>query len=160
MYRRTEIGPETRGLPPTGTCMTVVRVVCLIMVASGVPGVIGAQGLGAQEHPPEPHTHPAGQALSNPVEATPASIARGRQRYVFSCRQCHGNTGLGDGDMSHAGGVPSDFTDAIWQHGETAGEIFLVIRDGMTADMQAYADQIPEEDIWNLVNYIKSLAGE
>jgi mono/diheme cytochrome c family protein len=47
----------------------------------------------------------------------------------------------------------------VWQHGETAGEIFLVIRDGVTADMQPYANQIPEEDIWNLVNYIRSLAG-
>lgn len=134
--------------------MNVARLVGLVLVAGAVPGVCRAQ-----EHPAEPHTHAAGQALTNPVEATAASVARGRQRYVFSCRQCHGNTGMGDGDMSHAGGVPSDFTDAIWQHGETDGEIFLVIRDGVTADMQAYRNQIPEEDIWNLVNYIKSLAG-
>ena len=146
-----------------------VRVLGVLLVAGGLSGVLGAQELGAQqlgaqepgmrEHPADPHTHAAGQALTNPVEATSASIARGRQRYVFSCRQCHGNTGMGDGDMSHAGGVPSDFTDAIWQHGATDGEIFLVIRDGVTADMQAYANQIPEEDIWNLVNYIKSLTG-
>ena len=58
-----------------------------------------------------------------------------------------------------SGGVPSDFTDTEWQHGETDGEIFLVIRDGVTADMLGYEDQIPEEDIWHLVNYIKSLAG-
>ena len=134
--------------------MNVVRLAGLVLVAGGAPGLIGAQ-----EHPAEAHTHAVGQALTNPVEATSASVARGRQRYVFSCRQCHGNTGLGDGDMSHAGGVPSDFTDAVWQHGASDGEIFLVIRDGLTADMQAYDGQIPEEDIWHLVNYIKSLAG-
>jgi len=150
MYRRTEAGG--------------VRVLYMVLVAGGLSGVLeaqvlGAQELGVQEHPADPHTHAAGQALTNPVEATSASVARGRQRYVFSCRQCHGNTGMGDGDMSHAGGVPADFTDAIWQHGATDGEIFLVIRDGVTADMQAYANQIPEEDIWNLVNYIKSLTG-
>ena len=133
--------------------MNVVRLAGLVLVAGGAPGLIGAQ-----EHPAEAHTHAAGQALTNPVEATSASVARGRQRSVFSCRQCHGNTGLGDGDMSHAGGVPSDFTDAVWQHGASDGEIFLVIRDGVTADMQAYDGQIPEEDIWHLVNYIKSLA--
>ena len=153
MYRRTESALEFRGLPLAGGRMNVVRLVGLILMAGGVPGM-----LGAQEHPAEPHTHQAGQALTNPVEATSASVARGRQRYVFSCRQCHGNTGKGDGDMSHAGGVPSDFTDAVWQHGETDGEIFLVIRDGVSADMQGYDDQIPEEDIWHLVNYIKSLA--
>ncbi len=154
MYRRTESALEFRGLPLAGIRMNVVRFVGLILMAGGVPEM-----LGAQEHPAEPHTHQAGEALTNPVEATSASVARGRQRYVFSCRQCHGNTGKGDGDMSHAGGVPSDFTDAVWQHGTTDGEIFLVIRDGVTADMQAYDGQIPEEDIWNLVNYIKSLAG-
>ena len=153
MYRRTETALESVG-DPQQTFMNVMRLVSLVLVAGGVPGA-----LGAQEHPAEPHTHAAGQALTNPVEATSASVARGRQRYVFSCRQCHGNTGKGDGDMSHAGGVPSDFTDAVWQHGVTDGEIFLVIRDGVTADMQPYDRQIPEEDIWHLVNYIKSLSG-
>jgi mono/diheme cytochrome c family protein len=98
------------------------------------------------------------QALTNPVEATRESIGTGRTRYVYACRQCHGNRGQGDGDMSHAGGVPSDFTDDIWQHGETDGEIYLVIRDGVSADMQPYQNQIPEEDIWHLVNYLKSLS--
>ena len=56
-------------------------------------------------------------------------------------------------------GVPPDFTDAVWHYGASDGEIFLVIRDGVTADMQAFDGQIPEEDMWHLVNYIKSLAG-
>ena len=112
----------------------------------------------AQEHPAEPHRHAAAQALENPMDATPESRATGRQRYVFVCRQCHGNTGKGDGDMSHAGGVPSDFTDAIWQHGESDGEIFTVIKEGVTADMQGYANQISDDDIWHLVNYLRSLA--
>ena len=103
----------------------------------------------AQEHPADPHRHEEGQALVNPVEATSASLRAGRQRYVFDCRQCHGNSGRGDGDMSHAGGVPSDFTDDVWQHGESDGEIFLVIRDGVTADMLGYGDRLSDEDIWN-----------
>lgn len=113
---------------------------------------------GAQEHPADPHEHPEGQALVNPMESTRESIATGRTRYVYVCRQCHGNRGQGDGDMSHAGGVPSDFTDDVWQHGATDGEIFLVIRDGVSADMQPYDNQIPEEDIWHLVNYLRSLS--
>ncbi len=152
MYRRTERRLGLQRHSTRGICLNSVRLLCLTLLAGAVPTV-----LGAQEHPAEPHSHPAGQALSNPVEATRESIAKGRQRYVFDCRQCHGNRGKGDGDMSHAGGVPSDFTDAEWQHGETDGEIFLVIRDGVTADMLGYEGQIPEEDIWHLVNYIKSL---
>ena len=28
----------------------------------------------------------------------------------------------------------------------------------MTADMQPYADRLDDEDIWHLVNYLKTLA--
>ena len=126
----------------------------LAVTAGGAP----VTASGAQAHPAEPHQHPDAQALENPVEATPESLATGRQRYVFMCRQCHGNTGKGDGDMSHAGGVPSDFTDDVWKHGETDGEIFVVIKEGVTADMQGYANRLDDEDIWHLVNYVKSLS--
>lgn len=111
-----------------------------------------------QEHPAEPHQHADAQALENPVEPTRESLVAGRQRYVFLCRQCHGNRGAGDGDMSHAGGIPSDFTDDVWTHGASDGEIFTVIKEGVTADMQGYGNQLRDEDIWNLVNYIKSLS--
>ena len=109
-------------------------------------------------HPPEPHRHADGQALENPVPATADSVATGRQRYVFMCRECHGNTGLGDGDMAHAGGDIPDFTDDVWLHGSSDGEIFLVIKEGVTADMQPYADRLGDEDIWHLVNYLRTLA--
>jgi mono/diheme cytochrome c family protein len=91
------------------------------------------------------------------MEATADSKATGRQRYVFMCRDCHGNTGLGDGDMAHAGGDVPDFTDEGWLHGPSDGEIFLVIKGGVSADMQPYDDRITDEDIWHLVNYLKTL---
>ena len=112
----------------------------------------------AQEHPSEPHRHPEAQAIENPLESTADSRRIGRQRYVFMCRECHGNSGRGDGDMSHAGGVPSDFTDDVWQHGESDGELFAVIKDGVTADMQSYANRLSDDDIWHVVNYLRSLA--
>ena len=129
-----------------------VLVGVVLMAVAGLTGIIVAQ-----EHPAEPHRHPEGQALENPFEANPSSIATGRKFYVFNCRQCHGNQGKGDGDMAHAGGGPSDFTDAVWQHGGSDGEAFLVIKNGVTADMQPYREQLGDEDIWHLVNYLKSL---
>lgn len=112
----------------------------------------------AQEPAAEPPERTDAQALENPVEATRESLAAGRQRYVFLCRQCHGNRGAGDGDMAHAGGIPSDFTDDVWDHGASDGEIFTVIKEGVSADMQGYGNQLRDEDIWNLVNYVKSLS--
>jgi cytochrome c oxidase cbb3-type subunit 3 len=54
--------------------------------------------------------------------------------------------------------LPSDLTDAEWKHGQTDGEIFTVIRDGSKqTGMRAYGSRIPANDIWNLVNYVRSL---
>jgi cytochrome c oxidase cbb3-type subunit 3 len=71
--------------------------------------------------------------------------------------QCHGREGKGDGGMAAAGGRPADFTDSEWIFGGSPGEIFTVIRDGTSADMDSYAERISETDIWNLVQYLRSL---
>ena len=46
----------------------------------------------------------------------------------------------------------------LLQERPSDGEIFLVIRNGVTADMQPYQNRISDEDIWQLVNYLKTLA--
>ena len=129
----------------------------LAIVVLAVGGYAAVTATALQSHPAEPHRHAEGQALDNPMEVTADSKATGRQRYVFMCRDCHGNTGLGDGDMAHAGGDVPDFTDDSWLHGPSDGEIFLVIKEGVSADMQPYADRITDGDIWHLVNYLKTL---
>ena len=138
-----------------------VHLVAAAVAAGFVPAVavqVHAAAATVQEDPAQPNQHADAQALENPVEPTRESLVAGRQRYVFLCRQCHGNRGAGDGDMSHAGGIPSDFTDDVWTYGASDGEIFTVIKEGVTADMQGYGNQLRDEDIWNLVNYIKSLS--
>ena len=50
-----------------------------------------------------------------------------------------------------------DFTDDIWMHGASDGEIFTLIKEGVSADMQPYASRITDDDIWHLVNYLKTL---
>ena len=131
--------------------------VALTFVFTAVLAAAAGMTLAAQDEPAEPQEPSEAQALVNPIEATQESRAAGRQLYVFMCRECHGNSGRGDGDMSHAGGVPSDFTDDVWKHGETDGEIFTVIKEGVTADMQGYANRMNDEQIWHVVNYLRSL---
>ncbi len=131
--------------------------IALTFAFTAVLAAAAGMTLAAQNEPREPQEQPEAQALINPIEATPESRAAGRQLYVFMCRECHGNSGRGDGDMSHAGGVPSDFTDDVWTHGETDGEIFTVIKEGVSADMQGYANRMNDEQIWNVVNYLRSL---
>lgn len=127
-------------------------------LAALLAGTLAAAASAQPLHPPEPRQHAEGQVLENPVPPTADSIATGRQRYVFMCRECHGNTGLGDGDMAHAGGDIPDFTDDVWLHGSRDGDLFRVIKEGVTADMQPYADRLDDEDIWHVVNYLRTLA--
>jgi mono/diheme cytochrome c family protein len=95
--------------------------------------------------------------VANPVAATPESVASGRRTYRRMCALCHGAEGKGDGGGAGAGGVPADLTAGRWRYGGSDGELFSVIHDGTSADMQGYGEQLSETDIWNLVNYIRTL---
>jgi mono/diheme cytochrome c family protein len=100
--------------------------------------------------------NPEAAKITNPVAATPDSISAGRRAYQRLCVRCHGPEGKGDGG-STGGAQPSDFTDAQWDFGSTDGEIFSAIHDGTSAEMEGYAERIGEKDIWNVVNYLRSL---
>jgi cytochrome c oxidase cbb3-type subunit III len=57
------------------------------------------------------------------------------------------------------GKQPPDLTDAQWDHGSTDGDIFAAIKRGLPPTMMAgYDGRIPDDDIWNIVNYLRSLA--
>jgi mono/diheme cytochrome c family protein len=113
---------------------------------------------GGQElHPPTPHRHPEAQKLKNPIPSDGSSIEEGRKLYLRHCASCHGPSGKGDGSMALAGGTPANLTDETWDHGSSNGEIFVVIRDGTSSDMEPYKDRLTEKQMWQLVNYIRSL---
>ena len=59
------------------------------------------------------------------------------------------------------GKQPPDLTDDQWDHGSSDGEIFTVIKRGLPPTMMAGFDgRIPDEDIWNIVNYLRTLRPE
>ena len=61
--------------------------------------------------------------------------------------------------MAPEGTHPSNLTDDKWDRGSTDGEIFMVIRDGAGPkfDMKGYKAKMTETDIWNVVNYLRSV---
>ena len=93
----------------------------------------------------------------NPVPVTVASVEAGRKTYRTLCPRCHGPEGRGDGGGAGAGGQPADFTDAEWEFGASDGEIFAAIAEGTSADMESYAERIAAAEIWNLVNFLRTL---
>lgn len=113
---------------------------------------------GGQElHPSTPHRHPEAQKLKNPFPPDAPSLEEGRKLYQRHCASCHGPSAKGDGSMALAGGTPANLTDETWDHGSSDGEIFVVIRDGTSSDMESYKDRLTERQIWLVVNYVRSL---
>jgi len=110
---------------------------------------------GAQSH--EARRNPEAQKIKNPEPQNAESIEAGKKVYQRYCAACHGPSGKGDGGLALSGGEPSDLTDDAWDYGSTDGEIFVVIRDGVTADMLAYKEKLTEKQIWQVVNYIRSI---
>jgi mono/diheme cytochrome c family protein len=105
----------------------------------------------------EPRRDPEARNLKNPEPQNAESVEAGKKLYQRHCAACHGPNGKGDGGMALSGGEPSDLTDDAWDHGSTDGEIFVVIRDGVSADMLAYKEKLTEKQIWQVVNYIRSI---
>jgi mono/diheme cytochrome c family protein len=101
----------------------------------------------------------AAKKIVNPVPSSPASIAAGQALYQKNCRFCHGPEAKGNGPGAPKDTHPSDLTDAKWDRGSTDGEIFAVLRDGAGPEfkMRGYKGRIPEQDMWNVVNYLRSI---
>jgi mono/diheme cytochrome c family protein len=96
------------------------------------------------------------QKLKSPVAYSKKSIDRGRVIFLQNCTSCHGENGKAEGSLI------ADATDlttpSLYKSGASEGEIFRSIRDGAGDQMPAFKSQLGSEtDIWNLVNFIRSL---
>ncbi len=117
----------------------------------------GAGGLSDLSFAQEPRRNPEAQKLKNPEPKNAESVEAGKKLYQRYCASCHGPNGKGDGGMSLSGGTPSDLTDETWDYGSTDGEIFVAIRDGVSADMLAYKEKLNDKQMWQIVSYIRSI---
>lgn len=104
-------------------------------------------------------SQPDAATLKNPVAATPESIAAGKQIYQRSCASCHGVTGQGGPGNDLIPAAPSLVAEKL-DHGSTDGAIFSNVKNGVAPDfnMIPFKDTLKDDDIWNVVNYIRSLA--
>ena len=91
-----------------------------------------------------------------PFPVTRDVLERGRDRFNIYCVPCHGPTGEGDGIVVQRGfNVPPSYhTDRLRQ--APVGHFFNVITNGFGA-MPSYAGQIPVDDRWAIIAYIRAL---
>jgi mono/diheme cytochrome c family protein len=136
----------------------IVRVVSLLVLLCCAvaarqeqkPAAAGAAA--AYKIPPE------ASKLPNPVKATPASLAAGKKSYGFDCAMCHGKDGDGQGDLATDMKLKLlDYRDPASLKDMTDGDLFYIIKNGK-GEMTGEGDRSKPEEIWNVVNYVRSLA--
>jgi mono/diheme cytochrome c family protein len=94
----------------------------------------------------------------NPIQPSASALAAGRSIYLDKCTQCHGQTGKGDGpDAASYYPSPTSLVDAKHMSSVTDGEIFYQISQGRKP-MPAFKKRLIEEQRWELVLYVRSLA--
>ena len=103
--------------------------------------------------------NPDAATIKNPVASTPESISDGKRVYQRYCASCHGANAEGGAGNDLIPAAP-DLTDKEWKHGSTDGEIFAVIKNGVPPDLNMipFGDQLKDQEIWNVVNYLRSIA--
>ncbi len=98
-----------------------------------------------------------------PVPVTEALLNRGQERYDIYCATCHGLGGAGDGMIARradklAQGTWTPPTDLAAQPviDRQHGYLYNVIANGVR-NMPAYGHQIPPQDRWAIVAYVRAL---
>jgi mono/diheme cytochrome c family protein len=98
--------------------------------------------------------------MTNPVKTTPESQAKAKKLFDMDCAICHGEKGDGKGDVvSDLNLKMRDYTDSATLKNRTDGELFYYIKNGEPDQkMPPEAPRAKDDDIWNLVVYVRSLA--
>ena len=91
-----------------------------------------------------------------PFSATRQVMERGHERFNVYCSPCHSRLGDGNGIVVQRGfrRPPSFHIDRLRQ--APVGHFFDVMTNGWGA-MPSYASQIPVEDRWKIIAYIRAL---
>lgn len=127
--------------------------------------VLSSAALFAQQSAPAPQKVPSYAAIpaeaakeANPVKSTPESIERAKKWWTLDCAMCHGKDGDGKGETATEMKLQIvNFTDPAALKNRTDGEIAYIIKNGHQ-DMPPEGNRIKAEQMWDLVNYIRSLA--
>ena len=96
--------------------------------------------------------------LRNPIPRSAESIARGRQLFAKNCAVCHGAEGRGDGAAAAAlPQRPEDLSNIAPPPNFPDGVVAYRIANGVKM-MPAFKSTLSENEIWDLLNFIRSLA--
>ena len=136
--------------------MTGITACCLVAVLI-VMGLQAGKGVTHEAMAPDMWMAPEQDAhLENPVPAEINSIARGKEIFLQNCSACHGENAEGlDAQVVGLEKKPPNLKDGIKMHPD--GDFFWKIRTGR-GEMPSFEEELAEEEIWDLINYIRKEA--
>jgi mono/diheme cytochrome c family protein len=151
-------GAQPTGAQPMGATGTTTDTQRVSTSASNQTSPAGTSPTGTSPVSPSPAGTGefAGYTALFPFPIDRAALDRGEERFNIYCSVCHGRLGDGQGMIVKRGyrQPPTYHQDRLRQ--APAGYIFDVITNGFGA-MPDYAAQIPVDDRWKIVAYVRAL---
>jgi cytochrome c oxidase cbb3-type subunit 3 len=137
-----------------GARLAVILGACLAVAAceskSTVYAAAGSLPPNAYFIGPQPGPDRTMAVPVNPYANDESILGQGRQLFFqYNCAGCHGGHG--------GGGMAPSLRDTAWLYGSSDQAIFASIAEGRQHGMPSWGSKLPREQIWMLVNYIKSL---
>ena len=120
----------------------------------------------AKECPQDRRTQKAPTSFlskSSPLRQEPRHIKKGKvlshiKAKPIACKQCHGMKGKGNGAMAfNMNPKPRNFTCKATMGEIPDGQLFWVIKNGSKGTSMPSYKHLPDEKVWQLIQYIRSL---
>ncbi|HXG92893.1 MAG TPA: c-type cytochrome [Blastocatellia bacterium] len=100
----------------------------------------------------QPGPHVAQPQVVNPYEGNAYAMSEGKTLFEwFNCVGCHAHGG---------GAIGPALMDEKWIYGASPQNLYDTIAEGRPNGMPAFGDKLSSDQIWKLVAYVRSLAGQ
>jgi cytochrome c oxidase cbb3-type subunit III len=112
------------------------------------PQQISLSKLSPGSQPPQEVTRRDG----NTYESNAYHVNQGKTLYTrFNCNGCHSNGG---------GGMGPALMDDKWIYGSRIENIVATIQEGRPNGMPSFRGRIPEDQVWQIAAYVRSMSGQ
>lgn len=89
-------------------------------------------------------------SVVGPYDDNAYAVAQGQALFsYYNCTGCHSNGG---------GGMGPPLMDDVWIYGSSPRNIFESIVEGRPNGMPSWGGRIPDQNVWELVAYVRSLS--
>jgi len=100
----------------------------------------------------------SGRTEESPLKPTPDVLKKGKSVFSSKCQRCHGIQGKGDGPESDPDGPAADLTDPARASVNPDGVLFYKVWNGRSQPkIPAFKSEMTKDDVWAVVEYVKSL---